>query len=408
MNKEFAEMKNSKNNLNVPNLRFPEFIEEWERYHLSDIADIIGGGTPNTSVSEYWGGNIQWFTPSEIGKEKYVSLSERTISDIGLKNSSAKILPQGAVLLSTRATIGECSITLNECTTNQGFQSLVAKINKVTSEFLYYLVSTIKKEMLRRSCGSTFLEISSSELKKIRVNIPFKVEQNKITALLALLDQRIETQKKIIEDLKKLKSEISKLLFSRTDLLENKITISEIGVLKNGYAFQSSSYNADGSYQILTISNVTGERYICSEGCNRVFAKPSDIQPHQELMTDDILISLTGNVGRVSLCKEGMYLLNQRVGLLQLNTGVNREYVYQAISTRRFEQSMISCGQGAAQMNIGKRDVEGYLIPYTNNPTNLYQISSILKSYDELIFIESRRLQLLYSQKRYFLVQMFI
>jgi type I restriction enzyme S subunit len=203
-------------------------------------------------------------------------------------------------------------------------------------------------------------------------------------------------------------SEISKLLFSRTDLLENKITISEIGVLKNGYAFQSSSYNADGSYQILTISNVTGERYICSEGCNRVFAKPSDIQPHQELMTDDILISLTGNVGRVSLCKEGMYLLNQRVGLLQLNTGVNREYVYQAISTRRFEQSMISCGQGAAQMNIGKRDVEGYLIPYTNNPTNLYQISSILKSYDELIFIESRRLQLLYSQKRYFLVQMFI
>ncbi|HOG42430.1 MAG TPA: restriction endonuclease subunit S, partial [Bacteroidales bacterium] len=153
----------------MPNLRFPEFTEEWERCHLSDIADIIGGGTPNTSVSEYWGGNIQWFTPSEIGKEKYVSLSERTISDIGLKNSSAKILPQGAVLLSTRATIGECSITLNECTTNQGFQSLVAKINKVTSEFLYYLVSTIKKEMLRRSCGSTFLEISSSELKKIRV-----------------------------------------------------------------------------------------------------------------------------------------------------------------------------------------------------------------------------------------------
>ena len=180
-------------------MRFPEFSGEWESTPISTIADIIGGGTPDTSVDEYWGGNIQWFTPSEIGKEKYAYLSDRTITEAGLKNSSAKLLPQGTVLLSTRATIGECSIATAECTTNQGFQSLVAKKNNVSSEFLYYIVAKIKREMLRRSCGSTFLEISANELKKIHANIPSKAEQEKLVSLLSLIDQCIETQKKIIE-----------------------------------------------------------------------------------------------------------------------------------------------------------------------------------------------------------------
>jgi type I restriction enzyme S subunit len=192
-------MEKNNKTLNVPHLRFPEFYGEWDHMSLSDIADIVGGGTPDTSVVEYWGGNIQWFTPSEIGKEKYARLSERTITEAGIKNSSAKLLPQGTVLLSSRATIGECSIARQECTTNQGFQSLIAETDKVTSEFLYYLVPTIKKEMLRRSCGSTFLEISANELRKIYVYRPSLIEQNKLAEFMSLLDLRIKTQKKIIE-----------------------------------------------------------------------------------------------------------------------------------------------------------------------------------------------------------------
>ena len=389
-------------------MRFPEFSGEWKSIPISTIADIIGGGTPDTSVDEYWGGNIQWFTPSEIGKEKYAYLSDRTITEAGLKNSSAKLLPQGTVLLSTRATIGECSIATAECTTNQGFQSLVAKENNVSSEFLYYIVAKIKREMLRRSCGSTFLEISANELKKIHANIPSKAEQEKLVSLLSLIDQRIETQKKIIEDLKKLKDAISKIILSCSDLLEKRVQISEIGTLKNGYAFQSSSYDSSGKYEIITIANVTGERYICSDGCNHIPAKPSDIQPHQELSVNDILISLTGNVGRVSLCKEGKFLLNQRVGLLELHAGINREFVYQVASSRKFEQSMISCSQGAAQMNVGKGDVESFVMPYSSNPLNLQRIASILRSYDELIIIEEKRLRLLLSQKQYLISAMFI
>ena len=257
---------NNNKALNVPHLRFPEFTEEWETKPINDLAVVIGGGTPDTTVKSYWDGKIQWFTPSEIGKTKYVDSSLRTITEDGLNNSSAKRLPPNTILLSSRATIGECSLSLRECATNQGFQSLVSK--KCNVDFLYYLIQTKKNDLIRKSCGSTFLEISANEVRKIQVSIPSDVEQQKIAGLLSLIDERIATQNKIIEDLKKLKSAISKHLFVRKDLLETTICLSDIATLKNGYAFQSGMYNALGKWKILTISNVSGERYINDKDCN--------------------------------------------------------------------------------------------------------------------------------------------
>ena len=210
--------------LNVPHLRFPEFSGEWVTKSINDLAVVIGGGTPDTTVKSYWDGEIQWFTPSEIGKNKYVDSSLRTITEVGLNNSSAKLLPPNTILLSSRATIGECSLSLRECATNQGFQCLVSK--KCNVDFLYYLIQTKKKDLIRKSCGSTFLEISANEVRKIQVSVPSDVEQQKIAELLSLIDERIATQNKIIEDLKKLKSAISKHLFARKDLLETTIYVS--------------------------------------------------------------------------------------------------------------------------------------------------------------------------------------
>ena len=397
---------NNNKALNVPHLRFPEFTEEWETKPINDLAVVIGGGTPDTTVKSYWDGEIQWFTPSEIGKTKYVDSSLRTITEDGLNNSSAKRLPPNTILLSSRATIGECSLSLRECATNQGFQSLVSK--KCNVDFLYYLIQTKKNDLIRKSCGSTFLEISANEVRKIQVSIPSDVEQQKIAGLLSLIDERIATQNKIIEDLKKLKSAISKYLFARKDLLETTICLSNIATLKNGYAFQSGKYNALGKWKILTITNVPGERYINDEDCNCIINLPNDIQDHQVLKEGDILISLTGNVGRVSLCKTGNYLLNQRVGLLQLAKNVDQEFLYQILSSQRFENNMIACGQGAAQMNIGKGDVENYVLPYSSNGNNILFAAKILHSYDECIINELRRLTLLTMQKQYLLTQMFI
>ena len=183
--------------LNVPPLRFPEFSGVWKKCTINDLATVVGGGTPDTTVKSYWGGDIQWFTPSEIGKNKYVDFSLRTITRDGLDNSSAKLLPLHTILLSSRATVGECSIASNECTTNQGFQSLIAK--QCNIDFLYYLIQTKKKDLIRNACGSTFLEISANEIRKIKVAVPVQNEQEQIAKLLSLVDERIATQNKIIE-----------------------------------------------------------------------------------------------------------------------------------------------------------------------------------------------------------------
>ena len=387
-------------------MRFPEFNGEWETKLINDLAVVIGGGTPDTTIKSYWDGEIQWFTPSEIGKNKYVDSSLRTITEEGLNNSSAKLLPPNTILLSSRATIGECSLSLRECATNQGFQSLVSK--KCYVDFLYYLIQTKKRDLIRKSCGSTFLEISANEVRKIQVSVPTDVEQQKIAGLLSLIDERIATQNKIIEDLKKLKSAISKHLFSRKDLLETTIRLADIATLKNGYAFQSSKYDTKGKWKILTIANVSGERYINDDDCNCIINLPNDIQDHQVLKEGDILISLTGNVGRVSLCKAGNNLLNQRVGLLCITKNVKQEFLYQVLSSRRFENSMVACGQGAAQMNIGKGDVENFVLPYSSNANNIHLVARILHSYDECIINEQQDLTLLTMQKQYLLDQMFI
>ncbi len=159
----------------VPRLRFKEFSDAWVEKRLEEVGDIVGGGTPDTENDLYWNGEILWITPSEI-KGKYIKNSKRTITELGLKNSSTKVLPKGSLLLTSRATIGEVSITLKECTTNQGFQSIV--INQANSnEFVYAWIQCNKAKFIKKASGSTFLEISKKEISKIPIHIPSLAEQ---------------------------------------------------------------------------------------------------------------------------------------------------------------------------------------------------------------------------------------
>src|SRR5690554_95351 len=130
----------------VPKYRFPDFQNDgdWMEKKLGEIGEFIGGGTPSTSNPEYWNGNIQWYTPTEV-KTFNLTKSVRSITEKGLKNSSAKLLPIGSILITTRATIGDAAITKWECSTNQGFQSLVVNKNQLNS-FWYYWILNNKQE----------------------------------------------------------------------------------------------------------------------------------------------------------------------------------------------------------------------------------------------------------------------
>ena len=188
-------------------------IDEQYNHELGTVCSIVGGGTPDTLRSEYWEGNVEWFTPSEIGKSKYVSSSLRKISQIGLSNSSAKSLPAGTVLLTTRATLGEMSIARSECSTNQGFQSLVADSKSVLPEYLYYLQILIKPWCEKYASGNTFREISKASLSKCVVPIPGLNSQKKIVCILSRIDDMIEKHEYMEESLTQIKEGLLQQLF---------------------------------------------------------------------------------------------------------------------------------------------------------------------------------------------------
>lgn len=397
-------------------MRFPEFSGEWKCTTIGNIGDIKNGpfgsvlhaedyvenGIPIVTTEHFKTGLMpsDKFGIPQVSNEDYIRLKGYRLETNDIVFSR----------------VGSVDINAHVGIEQNGwlFSGRVLRVRPkydIDSLFLHYALSTeaVKRDIRNRAVGQTMPSINTPILSSTTIQLPKDLfEQKKVAHFLRLLDERIITQNKIIEDLKKLKSAISKHLFARKDLLETTICLSNIATLKNGYAFQSGKYNALGKWKILAITNVSGERYINDEDYNCIINLPNDIQDHQVLKEGDILISLTGNVGRVSLCKDGDYLLNQRVGLLQLAKNVNQEFLYQILSSQRFENSMIACGQGAAQMNIGKGDVESYVLPYSSNVNNILLVAKILHSYDEYIINEQRKLTLLTMQKQYFLAQMFI
>lgn len=194
--------------------------EDWEVRPLFSIARIVGGGTPSTAISAYWDGNISWFTPSEITDEKkYVSTSNKKISDDGLKKSSAKLLPAGTILLTTRASIGLKAILLLPATTNQGFQNLIIN-DDIDNEFIYYLLTIFKKELLKQASGSTFLEISPRKLGGILLCLPKSLpEQHAIAAALSDVDALLDAQERLIAKKRNIKlAAMQQLLTGKTRL----------------------------------------------------------------------------------------------------------------------------------------------------------------------------------------------
>jgi type I restriction enzyme S subunit len=188
---------------------------EWRKFKVSEFAEVIGGGTPKTKVAEYWNGSIPWLTPKDLSNniERYICRGERNISEKGLRNSSAKILPRKTVLLTSRAPVGYLAISKNELATNQGFRNLIVK-EGFCPEFIYYLLLNNVEYLKRHASGSTFQELSGGTLKELEFEIPEKInEQLAIAHILGSLDDKIELNRKINKTLEAMARTIFKSWF---------------------------------------------------------------------------------------------------------------------------------------------------------------------------------------------------
>jgi len=176
----------------VPRLRFAGFTDDWVERRLGDVADIIGGGTPDTANPEYWGGRIDWYAPVEIGEQIYVRSSRRKITALGLQKSSATMLPVGTVLFTSRAGIGNTAILEKEGATNQGFQSIVPHINELDSYFIFSRTHELKRYGETVGAGSTFVEVSGKQMANMPIIIPSLPEQISIGSFFRTLDELIK------------------------------------------------------------------------------------------------------------------------------------------------------------------------------------------------------------------------
>ncbi len=174
----------------------------WPTVEIGEIADIVGGGTPSTKDPANFDGDIPWLTPRDLSAPhgRVVTGGKRNLSRAGLSNSSAKLVPPGAVLLSTRAPVGYVAIAGTEIATNQGFRNLVVR-EGACPEFVFYWLNANTEELERHATGTTFRELSGAALKRIRIPFPTLPEQRAIAEILGALDDKIELNRRMNETL---------------------------------------------------------------------------------------------------------------------------------------------------------------------------------------------------------------
>jgi type I restriction enzyme S subunit len=236
----------------------------------------------------------------------------------------------------------------------------------------------------------------------VNVNVPRdRNEQNKITLFLSAIDKKIETQRKLIDLYKSLIKTLREKLFNHQsdNLLGNEINFI------NGYAFAPKTYDINGKYYVCTISNVSGDRYLDLTQANRVSEIPKDLNINQRLFSGDILMSLTGNVGRISIVKYNNGLLNQRVAKIEVKNKPLSNLIYHTLSSEKFLKYVEKQSQGSSQNNLYYKNIEKFAIPSFDSNNRLL---NVLDKIDFLIINHSILLQRLIGVKVFLLQNMFI
>ncbi|RVY47321.1 restriction endonuclease subunit S [Helicobacter pylori] len=295
----------------------------WQKVRLEDIAEIIGGGTPSTQVTSFWNGSINWFTPTEIGITKYVYKSQRTITPLGLKKSSAKFLPVGTILLTSRASIGDCAILKVAATTNQGFQSLIP-LEKINNEFLYYLILTLKNKLLKLASGSTFLEVSPNKIKNLLIPLPPLNEQIAIANILSGLDHYLYSLDALILKKESVKKALSFELLSQRKRLKGfnqnwqRVRLGDIANYLTSN-LSAEQITQQGKIKVYDVNNFIGYTNTTSI---------SD-KPYISIVKD-------GSVGRVRILPPKTNILST-MGALVANHKTTTEFLFYLLSNFDFK-----------------------------------------------------------------------
>lgn len=386
------------NNNKTPAIRFKGFTDTWEQRKLGEVADIVGGGTPSTSNDDYWDGDIDWYAPAEIADQIYVASSERKITQQGYDNSSAKMLPVGTVLFTSRAGIGKTAILRKEGCTNQGFQSIVPHINELDSYFIFSRSEEMKRYGETVGAGSTFVEVSGKQMANMELMMPITMEEQvTIGSFFSNLDFLITLHQRKCDKLIQFKAAMLKKMFPQngadkpeirfkgfTDAWEQR-ELGELGEITTGSTPSTSNsayYSENGipwvtptDINALTISDTP--RKLSEEG-----AKIGRVVP-----ANTILCTCIASIGKNTLLTvKGSF--NQQINSL---TPYDENDAYFLLTESEIWSNTMKRMAASGTMQIMNKTEFSELKTKVPSLVEQQQIGSYFRNLDHLITLHQRK-----------------
>lgn len=360
---------------------------------IEDICTrICSGGTPKSGKAEYYeNGTIPWLNTKEINFNR-IQATETFITEEGLNNSSAKwIKPHAVIVAMYGATAGRVAVAETPLTTNQACCNLEVDETIADYRYIYYWLKQNFDNIAGLANGGAQQNLSAKVIRQIEINLPDLIKQRSIANFLDSFDSKIEANAKLNGYLEEWGQG---LLEKYQESCATTIPLSNVMDFGNGYAFKSGAYIQDGLYKVLTIKNVQDGSVDCSMS-NRIDELPPKMKPFCKLQPGDVVLSLTGNVGRVGIVPEENCLLNQRVAVLQPYNYALLPGLYFHFRQKAFQNKMIGIAKGTAQANLSPVETLKLEMPYNES---FFEISQKLKPAFDLILantIELKRLAVL-------------
>jgi type I restriction enzyme S subunit len=324
-------------------------MSEWKEYRLLDLMNVIGGGTPKTTIREYWGGNIPWLSVVDFGNSaKKVYQTEKHITEIGLRNSSTKILKRGQLIISARGTVGELAVLGQDMAFNQSCYGLDAKSEICSNEFLFYLLKYKISELKRNAHGAVFDTITRNTFETISASIPDLPTQTAIAEILSSLDDKIELNNKINQELEDLAQTLFKRWFIDFEFPnENgepykssggEMVDSELGEIPKGWEVSTieeitklvtkgttpttiGGKFTDSGINFIKVESLTDRGTFIKSKFGFIDDNTNQLLSRSKINEGDVLFSIAGTIGRVAVVTKDILPANtnQAIAIIRPN-----------------------------------------------------------------------------------------
>jgi len=361
---------------------------------LGDVADIVGGGTPSTGNQSYWDGDIDWYAPAEIADQIYANSSQKKITGLGYENSSAKMLPPGTVLFTSRAGIGKTAILTRKGCTNQGFQSIVPHRGALDSYFIFSRTGELKRYGELVGAGSTFVEVSGKQMAAMELMMPPTMrEQQTIGGFFQQLDHLITLHQRqpFLHSTPEISLTVQLIHPFYTSSWEQR-KFSDVVATRRGLTYKPSDIRKNG-VRVLRSSNIAEDSFVLSDEDVFVVREAVNIDC---VRANDILITAANGSSRLV----GKHTIISGIpeesavhgGFMLLGTTKEPHFVNASMGSswyRRFIELFVAGGNGAIG-NLNKNDLDNQDIAIPSEKEQK-KIGSFFRQLDNLITLHQRK-----------------